>query len=90
MNEPIPEKPNSAVHRIKVKNTFLTPREFSVFEMVIIGKMDKEIAVDINISESTVKYHLDRIFDKFNVRSRRDLVALFGHFECVPVWVPTE
>ena len=34
----------------------------------------KEISAELHISESTVKFHLARLFEKFGVRRRSDLI----------------
>jgi DNA-binding NarL/FixJ family response regulator len=53
----------------------LSHRERQVLEGVVKGRSNKEIAEDIHISESTVKFHLARIFRKFRVRRRAELIT---------------
>lgn len=48
----------------------LAPREKAVLRLVLQGKPNKGIAVDLSISESTVKSSLRDIFRKLNVDSR--------------------
>jgi len=50
-----------------------TPRETEVLELVRRRLSNKEIAMTLEVSESTVKYHLSNILAKFQVGSRREL-----------------
>ncbi|MBM4137601.1 MAG: response regulator transcription factor [Nitrospira sp.] len=54
----------------------LTERERSIIKLVCQGNRNKEIAFSLSMSEQTVKAHLNRIFRKFNVSNRSQLVAL--------------
>jgi DNA-binding CsgD family transcriptional regulator len=38
------------------------------------SQSNKEIGAELHISESTVKFHLARLFEKFGVRRRSDLI----------------
>jgi DNA-binding NarL/FixJ family response regulator len=48
----------------------LTERELAVLKLIVRGRSNKEISVDLNISERTVKYHLAGIFEKLQVLDR--------------------
>jgi FixJ family two-component response regulator len=52
----------------------LTPREREVMDAVVTGKMNKQIAFDLGISEVTVKLHRGNVMRKMDVRSLADLV----------------
>jgi DNA-binding CsgD family transcriptional regulator len=52
----------------------LSPREREVVQLVAAGLRNKEIALHLQISEKTVKFHLGRIFDKLGVDSRTELL----------------
>jgi DNA-binding CsgD family transcriptional regulator len=52
----------------------LSPREREVVQLVAAGLRNKEIALRLQISEKTVKFHLGRIFDKLGVDSRTELL----------------
>ena len=54
----------------------ITHREKEIVEFVCQGLTNKEIAVRLNLSEHTVKAHLNRIFRKFNTPSRSKLITL--------------
>ncbi len=51
----------------------LTPRESEVFARLAAGKLNKQIAVELGISERTVKAHRSTLMDKFNVQSVAEL-----------------
>ena len=55
----------------------LTPREKDVLAYVSVGKTNREIAVALNISLSTVKSHLHSIYMKLSVSNRTE-AALAG------------
>jgi RNA polymerase sigma factor (sigma-70 family) len=54
----------------------LTHRERQVFERVVEGRLNKQIAADLGISEKTVKVHRGRVMHKMGVRSLAQLVRL--------------
>jgi RNA polymerase sigma factor (sigma-70 family) len=57
----------------------LTPREREVFELVVRGKMNKQIAHTLGTTERTIKAHRHRIMEKVQVRSLAELVNLAAH-----------
>jgi FixJ family two-component response regulator len=58
----------------------LTPREHEVLEMVVQGRLNKQIAADLGIAEKTIKVHRARMMQKLGVRTIADLVRLvLGH-----------
>jgi len=54
----------------------LTPREQEVLSHVIAGKLNKQIAFDLDISERTVKAHRSQIMSKLEADSVAELVRL--------------
>jgi FixJ family two-component response regulator len=54
----------------------LTPREREVLEMVVRGRLNKQIAADLGSAEKTVKVHRARMMQKLGVRTVADLVRL--------------
>ena len=54
----------------------LTGRELNVLELLARGKSNKEIGVNLYISETTVKSHLRSIFRKLNVLSRTEAISV--------------
>lgn len=54
----------------------LTPREREVMTLVVAGKANKVIAIDLSISERTVELHRGRIMKKMQARSLAELMRL--------------
>ncbi len=54
----------------------LTPRELEVLEALAQGLGNKSIAKQLEISQSTVKFHIAQIYAKLNVSSRVSAVNL--------------
>ena len=54
----------------------LTPRERQVFELVVRGKANKQIASAAGCTERTIKAHRHSVMQKMQVRSLAELVAL--------------
>ncbi|GGA64862.1 DNA-binding response regulator [Edaphobacter acidisoli] len=48
----------------------LTGRELEVLERIVRGRANKEIASDLNISEATVKTHINNLLSKLGVTDR--------------------
>jgi DNA-binding CsgD family transcriptional regulator len=56
----------------------LTSTETQIARLVAAGRRNREIASEMFISVSTVEAHLTRMYRKFGVRSRTELVQLVG------------
>ena len=54
----------------------LSPREKEVMDMVIEGKANKVIAMDLNLSERTVEVHRSHVMEKMQTRSLAKLVQM--------------
>jgi two-component system, NarL family, nitrate/nitrite response regulator NarL len=61
--------------RSKADASGLTPREQQVLELVAQGRSNKRIAVELGISEHTVKFHLNAILEKLDVDTRTEAVV---------------
>ncbi len=53
---------------------FLTKREAQIASLITHGKSNKQIALDLGVSENTIKTFLKRIFNKMGVHSRSELI----------------
>jgi RNA polymerase sigma factor (sigma-70 family) len=53
----------------------LTPREREVFNLIIRGKINKQIAHEIGTTERTVKAHRHQVMEKMQVHSLAELVS---------------
>jgi FixJ family two-component response regulator len=54
----------------------LTPRERQVFDLVICGKLNKQVAHALGCTERTIKAHRHRVMEKMQVRTLPELVTL--------------
>lgn len=57
----------------------LSEREIEVYNLVVEGLLNKEIAAKLGISLQTVKNHLTHIFEKLGLGNRTEIVA--QHFQ---------
>lgn len=65
-------------HAVQLHLDSLSPRERQVMDGVLRGRLNKQIAGEMDISEKTVKVHRARVMDKMGVRSVAELVSLCG------------
>ena len=61
---------------IRARVNSLTPRERQVLGLVTVGKMNKQIASELALSQITVKMHRGAVMKKMGVRSVAELVKL--------------
>ena len=61
-----------------LRNRFhsLTPRETEVFELVVKGLLNKQIALQLGTSEITIKLHRRQVMEKMQADSLADLVRM--------------
>jgi FixJ family two-component response regulator len=64
------------VARIRDRFATLSPREQQVMTLVTAGKMNKQVAGDLGLSEITVKIHRGAAMRKMNARTLADLVRM--------------
>jgi RNA polymerase sigma factor (sigma-70 family) len=62
--------------RIQALVDGLTPREREVLELVVLGRLNKQIAAKLGASEKTIKVHRGRVMQKMQVFSVAELVRL--------------
>jgi len=56
----------------------LTPHEARVVALICAARSTEEIARALGVTADTIRFHLKSIFEKTSVRSRSELVSLFG------------
>jgi FixJ family two-component response regulator len=61
---------------VRVHIAALTPREREVFELVIRGNTNKQVANALGSTERTIKAHRHRVMEKMQVLSLAELVSL--------------
>jgi FixJ family two-component response regulator len=64
------------MYALKKRYMSLTPRERETMVLVVSGLLNKQIAVELGISEITVKAHRGRVMRKMRVDSLAELVRL--------------
>jgi FixJ family two-component response regulator len=62
----------------------LTPREREIMALVVTGRMNKQIAADLDVSEITVKVHRGHLMRKMRARSLAELVRIADRLDIVP------
>ena len=72
----------------KIKNRALNPRlsfrEKQVVQLVCQGRLNKEIAHELHLTEGTIKEYLNRIFRKVGMTNRTELaVWALTHEDCL-------
>ena len=68
--------PRAAPVRAAVDLPPLTTRELEVLRLIAQGHSNRRIAVELTITEGTVKRHAGSIYDKLEARSRLDAVRI--------------
>ncbi|WMC11300.1 response regulator transcription factor [Oceanimonas pelagia] len=59
----------------------LTPQQFKVLTMLSEGKLNKQIAYELEVSEATIKAHVTAIFRKLGVKNRTQAVIALSQLE---------
>lgn len=57
-----------------MKKNILTSREQEVFDLLVLNKSTKEIALFLGISEKTVRNHISNTIQKLGVKGRTQAV----------------
>ena len=66
----------SKLDLVRARIERLTPRERQVFELVIRGQTNKQVAKALGSTERTIKAHRQRVMEKSEVQSLAELVSL--------------
>ena len=69
----------SDIDALRSRVESLTPTERKVFDLVVRGKLNKQIAFELGTAERTVKWHRHHIMEKLQVDSLAELVLLAEH-----------
>jgi FixJ family two-component response regulator len=65
---------NEHLRELRERSRTLTARETEVFEHVVVGLLNKQIAFELGITEKTVKIHRARVMEKMYAESLAELV----------------
>ena len=64
-----------------ISDLSLPPRQAEVVKHLLLGQSDKQIAIAMRISVAAVRAHLSRLFYKFDLQDRTELILyIFTHF----------
>jgi len=69
----IPDSERTEALSASLGLTVLTPREQEVLRLIRDGSTNREIAVQLEISEGTIKTHVSHLLDRLNLRNRAQL-----------------
>ena len=64
------------LHILEALLATLTPREREVFDLVVQGRINKQIAYELGASVRTIKAHRQRVMEKMQVKTLVELVSL--------------
>ncbi|WP_346241497.1 response regulator transcription factor, partial [Streptomyces malaysiensis] len=59
----------------------LTPQQYKVLTMLSEGKLNKQIAYELEVSEATIKAHVTAIFRKLGVKNRTQAVIALSQLD---------
>lgn len=62
------------VRKLRERFDLLTPRERQVMQLVVSGRLNKQIAHELGVSERTIKLHRGQVMRKMGAESLADLV----------------
>jgi DNA-binding NarL/FixJ family response regulator len=71
----------AAHEALAAKLASLTPQQFRVLELLARGRLNKQIAAELGISEQTTKAHVSATLAKLGVRNRTQASLLYGELE---------
>jgi FixJ family two-component response regulator len=74
----------AAVDTLKRRYQTLTAREQAILVHVIAGRLNKQIASDMHITEATVKVHRCNLMRKLKARSVAELCHMMDRLNVVP------
>jgi len=61
---------------VRAQMARLSPRERQVFDLVVRGKINKQIAFELGTTERTIKAHRLQVMEKMEVRNLPELVSI--------------
>lgn len=65
---------------VRARLASITPREREVMRLVAAGRLNKQIAADLNLAMRTVEVYRARVFAKLELRSAAELGALLAQY----------
>jgi FixJ family two-component response regulator len=74
----------AALRALKTRFEALTPRELEILLRVVDGRLNKQIAGEMNITETTVKVHRSNAMRKIDAASFADLCRMVDKLKLLP------
>ena len=81
---PVPAPATFTRNEEKLAAIGMTRRELEILELIAEGLSNREIAERAFVSESTVKTHSSRVFEKLGAKRRTQAVQLGKEFGLIP------
>lgn len=78
------QRSREEVGAIRERYERLTPREREVMALVVAGRLNKQIADELGLSERTVKFHRAHVMEKMRADSLAELVRMSGPLGVAP------
>jgi FixJ family two-component response regulator len=66
------------IARLKARYARLTPRQCQILALIVEGKLNKQIAAQLGLSENTVKVHRHRIMEKMSADGVAELTLMMA------------
>lgn len=73
LSNQIKEQSNYNNDETEVLLNKLTERQRAVYDLIIVGKTNKEIMTELFIEQSTLKSHINQMYRKLDIKSRSEL-----------------
>jgi DNA-binding CsgD family transcriptional regulator len=81
---PVPAAGPFALNTERLREFAITKRELEILELIARGMSNREIAEKLFVSESTVKTHSSRLFDKLSAKRRTQAVQIGKELGLIP------
>ena len=80
----VPAEAPFALNEQRLRELSITRRELEILALIANGMSNREIAEKLFVSESTVKTHSSRLFDKLSAKRRTQAVQIGKELGLIP------